>query len=113
MDVSVNGTNQHFYSEFFSDKKCLSQENSSLSEPIKTCSFKSEKDSAFEEYCRKKRKLMNNQTDVSINNVNHQFCNGSLQIKNANFPHMQQLKMNISRLTSNQKTSLRDPIAVH
>ena len=86
MDVSVNGTNQHFYSEFSSDTKCLSQENSSLSEPIKTFSSKSEKDSAFEEYCRKKRKLMNNQTDVSINNVNHQFCNGSPSDQKCKFP---------------------------
>ena len=36
IDVSVNETNQHFYSEFSSDTKCFSQENSSLTKPIKT-----------------------------------------------------------------------------
>ena len=43
IDVSVNETNQHFYSEFSSDTKCFSQNNSSLRKPIKKCSSTLEK----------------------------------------------------------------------
>lgn len=88
IDVSVNETNQHFYSEFSSDTKCFSQDNSSLRKSQKTCTYSStsEKNSAFDEYCRKKPKLMNNKTDVPINNINHQFCNGSPSHENCKFP---------------------------
>ena len=86
IDVSVNETNQHFYSEFSSDTQCFSQDNLSLRKPIKTCSPTSEKDSTFDENCRKKPKLMNNQTDVSINNINHQFCVESPSDKKCKFP---------------------------
>lgn len=41
IDVSVNETNQHFYSEFSSDTKCFSQDNSSLRKPQKTCTCSS------------------------------------------------------------------------
>jgi len=45
IDVIVNETNHHLYSEFSSDTKCFSQENSSLRKPMKTCtcSFTSQK----------------------------------------------------------------------
>jgi len=108
IDVSANQTDQQFLIGSHSGQNCTIQAkdqfrdeqqsvgvicnkeiqniNSSSKKPLKKCSSKSEKDSVVNENCRKRPKLVNDQNDISVNNVNQQFYSGSPSDQNHNFP---------------------------
>ena len=114
IDVFANQTDQQFLIGSCSRQTCTNQAkgqfpnerqslgvncnkekqtiNSSSKNPIKKCSFKSEKHFVVNENCRKKPKLENDQNHISVKGMDQQFYSGSPSDQNYNFPSSATLK---------------------